>query len=162
MCKLQRTHSHLALVIQTVIKGIVKESVNKHTVFCVNEKELYKDGSFTAVVEGRGQARREVGVASLDLRCPQLTLAQFSDTHTYTRTLTKLTIFNPLEVRHQYLQQTQITAIEFVIVSLLPSRMPKGVVFMKLLQWCKEFKLYEPISCYCYLKSYVASVTKAS
>ncbi|XP_045617926.2 mutS protein homolog 4 [Procambarus clarkii] len=54
--------------------------------------------TIVAVVEGRGQARGEVGVAAIDLRSPQLSLAQFSDTHTYTRTLTKLTILNPLEV----------------------------------------------------------------
>ncbi|KAK7072888.1 MutS protein msh4 [Halocaridina rubra] len=54
--------------------------------------------SIVAVVEGRGQARGEVGIASIDLKCPQLSLAQFTDTHTYSRTLTKLTIFNPLEV----------------------------------------------------------------
>ncbi|XP_068214215.1 mutS protein homolog 4-like [Palaemon carinicauda] len=57
-----------------------------------------RPSSIVAVVEGRGQARGEVGVASVDLRCPQLSLAQFSDTHTYTRTITKLAIFNPLEV----------------------------------------------------------------
>ncbi|XP_042884592.1 mutS protein homolog 4-like isoform X2 [Penaeus japonicus] len=54
--------------------------------------------TIVAVVEGRGQARGEVGVAALDLRRPHLSLAQFSDTHTYTRTLTKLTVLNPLEV----------------------------------------------------------------
>nr|XP_053629834.1 mutS protein homolog 4-like isoform X4 [Cherax quadricarinatus] len=54
--------------------------------------------TIVAVVEGRGQARGEVGVAAIDLRCPHISLAQFSDTHTYTRTLTKLTILNPLEV----------------------------------------------------------------
>ncbi|XP_042202995.1 mutS protein homolog 4-like [Homarus americanus] len=54
--------------------------------------------AIVAVVEGRGQARREVGVAAIDLRCPQLSLAQFSDTHTYTRTITKLSILNPLEI----------------------------------------------------------------
>ncbi|KAK3876598.1 hypothetical protein Pcinc_018636 [Petrolisthes cinctipes] len=54
--------------------------------------------TIVGVVEGRGQARGEVGMAAIDLRCPQLTLTQFSDTHTYTHTLTKLAILNPLEV----------------------------------------------------------------
>ncbi|KAK3869094.1 hypothetical protein Pcinc_023899 [Petrolisthes cinctipes] len=54
--------------------------------------------TIVGVVEGRGQARGEVGMAAIDPRCPQLTLAQFSDTHTYTHTLTKLAILNPLEV----------------------------------------------------------------
>ncbi|XP_063604384.1 mutS protein homolog 4-like [Penaeus indicus] len=54
--------------------------------------------TIVAVAEGRGQARGEVGVAAIDLRRPHLSLAQFSDTHTYTRTLTKLTVLDPLEV----------------------------------------------------------------
>ncbi|XP_050724012.1 mutS protein homolog 4-like [Eriocheir sinensis] len=54
--------------------------------------------TIVAVVEGRGQAQGEVGLAAVDLRRPQITLAQFSDTHTYTHTLTKLGLLNPLEV----------------------------------------------------------------
>ncbi|CAL4065946.1 unnamed protein product, partial [Meganyctiphanes norvegica] len=54
--------------------------------------------TIVAVVEGRGQARGEVGIAAIDLHSTHLTLAQFSDMHTYTRTITKLSIFNPLEV----------------------------------------------------------------
>ncbi|XP_063876509.1 mutS protein homolog 4-like isoform X2 [Scylla paramamosain] len=54
--------------------------------------------TIVGVVEGRGQAQGEVGVAAVDLRRPHLTLAQFSDTHTYTHTLTKLGLLNPLEV----------------------------------------------------------------
>ena len=50
------------------------------------------------MVEGRGQARGEIGIAALDLRNPQLTLAQFSDTSTYVKTITTVTFFEPLEV----------------------------------------------------------------
>lgn len=38
-----------------------------------------------AVVEGRGLARGEIGMASLNLRCPELVLSQFADTGTYAK-----------------------------------------------------------------------------
>lgn len=37
------------------------------------------------VVEGRGLARGEIGMASLDLKCPELVLSQFADTGTYAK-----------------------------------------------------------------------------
>ena len=52
-----------------------------------------------AIVEGRGLARGEIGMTSIDLKCPILTLSQFSDTLSYSRALTKLQIIRPLEVR---------------------------------------------------------------
>ena len=51
-----------------------------------------------AVVEGRGLARGEIGMASMDLRCPELVLSQFSDMQTYIKTIAKLQILAPLEV----------------------------------------------------------------
>ncbi|KAL5005729.1 hypothetical protein ScPMuIL_016887 [Solemya velum] len=51
-----------------------------------------------AIVEGRGLAKGEVGMASLDLKSPILTLSQFSDTTTYVKTITKLQILQPLEI----------------------------------------------------------------
>ncbi|XP_021339741.1 mutS protein homolog 4-like, partial [Mizuhopecten yessoensis] len=50
-----------------------------------------------AIVEGRGLAKGEIGLASLDLKCPHLTLSQFSDTQTYVKTITKLQILQPIE-----------------------------------------------------------------
>lgn len=38
-----------------------------------------------ALVEGRGLARGEIGMASLNLRCPELVLSQFADTGTYAK-----------------------------------------------------------------------------
>lgn len=38
-----------------------------------------------AVVEGRGLARGEIGMASLNLKCPELILSQFADTGTYAK-----------------------------------------------------------------------------
>ena len=53
---------------------------------------------FSAVVEGRGLARGEIGMASIDLKSPELVLSQFSDMPTYVKTISKLQILNPLEV----------------------------------------------------------------
>ncbi|GFO18675.1 muts protein-like protein 4 [Plakobranchus ocellatus] len=54
--------------------------------------------SIIAIVEGRGQARGEIGLASLDLRQPVLILSQFSDEQTYSKTLSMLYHTNPLEI----------------------------------------------------------------
>lgn len=51
-----------------------------------------------AIVEGRGLAKGEIGLASLDLKCPFLILSQFSDTQTYVKTITKLQILQPIEI----------------------------------------------------------------
>ncbi|XP_070563567.1 mutS protein homolog 4-like [Ptychodera flava] len=51
-----------------------------------------------AIVEGRGQARGEIGMASIDLKKPELIVSQFSDTQTYVRVMTKLQILQPLEI----------------------------------------------------------------
>ncbi|KAM9542035.1 mutS protein homolog 4 isoform 2-T2 [Guaruba guarouba] len=51
-----------------------------------------------AVVEGRGLARGEVGMASIDLKNPEVILSQFSDNTTYAKVITKLKILTPLEI----------------------------------------------------------------
>ncbi|KAG0415194.1 hypothetical protein HPB47_007642, partial [Ixodes persulcatus] len=51
-----------------------------------------------ALVEGRGVARGEVGLASFDLRCPTLVVAQFQDDQNYTNTLMRLQILEPKEL----------------------------------------------------------------
>ncbi|XP_025028977.1 mutS protein homolog 4-like, partial [Python bivittatus] len=51
-----------------------------------------------AVIEGRGLARGEVGMASIDLRNPEVVLSQFADNTTYTKVITKLRILTPLEI----------------------------------------------------------------
>ncbi|XP_040264757.1 mutS protein homolog 4 [Bufo bufo] len=53
---------------------------------------------FVAVVEGRGLARGEVGMASLDLKTPDVVLSQFSDSSIYVKVITKLQILAPLEI----------------------------------------------------------------
>ncbi|ESO05766.1 hypothetical protein HELRODRAFT_77646, partial [Helobdella robusta] len=51
-----------------------------------------------AVIEGRGNAQGEVGLACYDLNNSTLELYQFSDCHTYSKLVTKLNILNPAEV----------------------------------------------------------------
>ncbi|XP_071605918.1 mutS protein homolog 4 isoform X5 [Heliangelus exortis] len=51
-----------------------------------------------AVVEGRGLARGEVGIASIDLKSPEVILSQFADNTTYAKVITKLKILTPLEI----------------------------------------------------------------
>ena len=51
-----------------------------------------------AIVEGRGLARGEIGIASIDLKRPVLQLSQFSDSQTNVKVMTKLQILQPLEV----------------------------------------------------------------
>ncbi|XP_073400920.1 mutS protein homolog 4 isoform X2 [Dendrobates tinctorius] len=54
--------------------------------------------AFVAVVEGRGLARGEIGMASLDLKNPDVVLSQFSDSSIYVKIITKLQILTPLEI----------------------------------------------------------------
>ena len=53
---------------------------------------------YVAVMEGRGAAKGEVGVAAINLASPLLILCQFSDSATYPLTLTKLMALNPCHV----------------------------------------------------------------
>ncbi|XP_063018983.1 mutS protein homolog 4 isoform X7 [Melospiza melodia melodia] len=63
-------------------------AVSAHTVASV----------IVAVVEGRGLARGEVGMASIDLKNPEMILSQFADNTTYAKVITKLKILTPLEI----------------------------------------------------------------
>ena len=63
--------------------------------------------SHLALVEGRGVARGEIGMACIDLKKPILILSQFSDTPTYAKVLAKLQIYQPIEVRDAGRQQTK-------------------------------------------------------
>ncbi|CAH1773969.1 unnamed protein product [Owenia fusiformis] len=51
-----------------------------------------------ALVEGRGIARGEVGMAQIDLKQPILSLSQFSDSPTYPKLMTKLQMCQPVEI----------------------------------------------------------------
>lgn len=49
-----------------------------------------------AVVEGRGLARGEIGMASINTRSPELVLSQFADTGTYAKVKTSVKTFSVL------------------------------------------------------------------
>ncbi|XP_077476922.1 mutS protein homolog 4 isoform X1 [Stigmatopora argus] len=51
-----------------------------------------------ALVEGRGLARGEIGMASLNLKFPELVLSQFADTGCYTKVITKVHNLLPMEI----------------------------------------------------------------
>ncbi|XP_020824179.1 mutS protein homolog 4 isoform X2 [Phascolarctos cinereus] len=70
-----------------------------------------------AVVEGRGLARGEIGIASIDSKRPQIVLSQFPDNTTYTKNVTFTTI------QRKYFNETkgleyieQLCAAEFSTV----------------------------------------------
>ncbi|KAF7241717.1 hypothetical protein EG68_10360 [Paragonimus skrjabini miyazakii] len=51
-----------------------------------------------SIVEGRGNAAGEIGIAAIDLFSPNVELSQFRDTSSYSRTLVKLLILCPNEI----------------------------------------------------------------
>ncbi|XP_065836479.1 mutS protein homolog 4-like isoform X2 [Oscarella lobularis] len=60
--------------------------------------EIRDQSVMIALVEGRGLARGEIGMASIDIKRPELFLSQFADSQTYAKVLTKLQVMNPLEI----------------------------------------------------------------
>ncbi|XP_071873300.1 mutS protein homolog 4 [Bombus fervidus] len=60
--------------------------------------ESASGGTILAITTGRGDARSEVGMAALNIRCPHLILCQISDAQTYINALSKLYLFDPMEV----------------------------------------------------------------
>ncbi|XP_041828884.1 mutS protein homolog 4 isoform X2 [Melanotaenia boesemani] len=65
---------------------------------CSSTSTISGRSVIVAVVEGRGLARGEIGMASLDLKCPELVLSQFADTGTYAKVITKIHILVPVEI----------------------------------------------------------------
>nr|XP_039269249.1 mutS protein homolog 4-like [Styela clava] len=59
---------------------------------------ITESSNIVAIVEGRGLAKGEIGMASIDLRHPVLQLSQFSDSQTYVKTITRLHLLSPIEV----------------------------------------------------------------
>ncbi|CAL8086566.1 unnamed protein product [Calicophoron daubneyi] len=51
-----------------------------------------------SIVEGRGLSAGEVGLATLDLYCPNIEISQFRDTSSYRRALVKLLVLAPSEI----------------------------------------------------------------
>lgn len=61
---------------------------------CSSATAAFGASVIVVVVEGRGLARGEIGMASLNLKYPELVLSQFSDTGTYTKVT--LTLFRTI------------------------------------------------------------------
>ncbi|XP_047005033.1 mutS protein homolog 4-like [Schistocerca americana] len=76
-----------------------------------------------AICEGRGYARGEVGIAALDVRHPHLVLCQISDSQSYVSTLTKVNIFNPVEilVPHTFCENQQTSKLFSSINEMFPT-----------------------------------------
>ncbi|KAM7284540.1 mutS protein homolog 4 [Ixodes scapularis] len=70
----------------------------RRTTTTTTSSEAVSKTVVVALVEGRGVARGEVGLASFDLRCPTLVVAQFQDDQNYTNTLMRLQILEPKEL----------------------------------------------------------------
>uniref|UniRef100_A0A8C7R2M7 MutS homolog 4 n=1 Tax=Oncorhynchus mykiss TaxID=8022 RepID=A0A8C7R2M7_ONCMY len=73
-------------------------SIPAVTTSCSSVTSTTAASVIVAVVEGRGLARGEIGMASINLKCPELVLYQFADTGTYAKVITKLHILVPLEI----------------------------------------------------------------
>ncbi|OWA54865.1 MutS protein-like protein 4 [Hypsibius exemplaris] len=55
-------------------------------------------GVIVALAEGRGNAHGEVGLASIDLRTSRVSLGQYADTASYTKTVCKINVLEPAMV----------------------------------------------------------------
>ncbi|XP_064469995.1 mutS protein homolog 4-like [Ornithodoros turicata] len=60
--------------------------------------EIIPSSVVVAVVEGRGQARGEVGMASFDIKNPELVLSQFPDNQVYANTIMRLQVLDPSQI----------------------------------------------------------------
>ncbi|XP_061107602.1 mutS protein homolog 4 [Conger conger] len=77
----------------------VRTPQTEHTVTtCSSATSGTAASVIVAVVEGRGLARGEIGMTSIDLKFPELVLSQFADTGAYAKVITKLHILAPLEI----------------------------------------------------------------
>jgi DNA mismatch repair protein MSH4 len=52
----------------------------------------------SALSEGRGHARGEVGIAAISINSPSLILCQLSDNFWYVDTMSKIQVLNPTEI----------------------------------------------------------------
>ncbi|VDM24478.1 unnamed protein product [Toxocara canis] len=77
-----------------------------------------------SIVEGRGNARGEIGLASMDALCSYLRISQFIDTASYTRLRIQLQVLDPAEVivpDTSMDKSKNMTAVTEVIKNTFPS-----------------------------------------
>uniref|UniRef100_A0A915L816 DNA mismatch repair proteins mutS family domain-containing protein n=1 Tax=Romanomermis culicivorax TaxID=13658 RepID=A0A915L816_ROMCU len=89
--KVQSSRYDIYSSTKTVAGGLPSSTVNT----TIRYERSYV---IVAIVEGRGLAKGEVGLASMDIRHPELCLTQFADTASYDRLHIKLQILNPIEI----------------------------------------------------------------
>ena len=70
---------------------------------------LYFNNFHAALVEGRGSARGELGIASMDLQTSAVAVCQLSDSSAYTRIRAYLSALRPVEVRAFFRFSTSVT-----------------------------------------------------
>ncbi|XP_047533429.1 mutS protein homolog 4-like [Vanessa atalanta] len=95
---------------------------SKETTRSKCKTELVRKDAARAISEGRGMARGEIGIAAIDLRHPHMVLCQFSDTLLYSHTLTKINLFNPIEiiVPHTFCEGPQVNQLYKLIKDHFP------------------------------------------
>ncbi|CAD5119711.1 DgyrCDS8301 [Dimorphilus gyrociliatus] len=59
---------------------------------------IEQPSTIVAIAEGRGNARGQIGMASIDLRRSVLTLTEFTDGQNYSKIIAKLNFLNPIEM----------------------------------------------------------------
>ncbi|KAG1709722.1 MutS 4 [Nymphon striatum] len=76
-----------------------------------------------ALVEGRGLARGEIGMACIDIKNPELILSQFADNSSYAKVLSKLQIHNPIEIimPHTACESGNMAVLYKQVVSQFPN-----------------------------------------
>lgn len=60
---------------------------------------IEQPSTIVAIAEGRGNARGQIGMASIDLKRSVLTLTEFTDGQNYSKIIAKLNFLNPIEVK---------------------------------------------------------------
>ncbi|CAI9729269.1 homolog 4-like [Octopus vulgaris] len=94
----QRLSSSSSDRLKLISPAQTKTSAVKRTPYTSSTTNSDNTAVIAAIVEGRGLAKGEIGMASIDLKCPVLVLSQFSDSQTYVKVMTKLQILQPIEI----------------------------------------------------------------
>ncbi|XP_012516493.1 PREDICTED: mutS protein homolog 4 [Propithecus coquereli] len=68
---------------------------------------IHSPSVIVAVVEGRGLARGEIGMASIDLKSPQVILSQFADNTTYAKVKNFFQNVNFTTIQRKYFNETK-------------------------------------------------------
>ncbi|XP_050546917.1 mutS protein homolog 4-like [Daktulosphaira vitifoliae] len=86
-------------------------------------KNIINNSVIIVLTEGRCSSQGTVGLASIDLKRPVITLSQINDTQNYVNTITKINVLNPAEivVPDTFMEMTQGTVMYNLIKDQFPS-----------------------------------------